>query len=100
MEKLSELKKQLAIEQKKPKNSKNKALINDIQDQIWRQKAILKNEYRNRQAEKHMAEVNLNLSLWKRKNEKYAKIRNAKKNERLEAEKRKVEKIQQKKKAK
>lgn len=100
MEKLSELTNQLSNEKKKPKNKRNNALMADLREQILQQKAILKSGYQNRRMEKRKAEVNLNLSLWNKKNEQYAKIREARKNEQLEAEKKRAEKMQQKKKAK
>lgn len=97
MEKLSELSAQLQIEKKKPKNERNNKLMSDLQDQIWKHKAILRSGYQKRRMEKRMEEVALNLSLWKKKNEMYAKIREAKKKELLEAEKRKDQKSQAKK---
>lgn len=90
----------MSVEKQKPKNERNNALMADIQEQIWQQNAILKREYRNRQMEKQKEEVTLKLSLWKRKNERYAKIREANKKERLDKEKKQVKKLQQKKKTK
>lgn len=100
MSTLSELKEKLYVEKRKPKNMRNNALIEDIQDQIKDQKQILQSTFWNRREEKRVHEVNLNLSLWKKKNDRYGKIREANKKERLAAEKKKVDKLQQKKKTK
>lgn len=96
----SELNEKLSDEKRKPKNTRNNALIGHIQDQIKQHKETLQSEFWNRREEKRITEVNLNLSLWKKKNDRYGKIREANKKERLEAEKKKVDKLQQKKKAK
>lgn len=99
MSTLSELKKKLYIEKRKPKNTRNNASIEDIQDQIKFEKEMLHSEFYNRREEKRITEVNLNLSLWKKKNDRYGKIREANKKERLAAEKKKMDKLHHKKKA-
>lgn len=100
MGKLPELKIQLSTKKKKPKNARNNSLIRNTKEQLSKQKELLCKEYRNRQMEKQKDEVNFKLSLWKKKKDRYTKIREAKQKERILIEKKKVDKIQQKKKAK
>lgn len=100
MEKLLKLNAQLSAEKKKHKSDRNNELIEDLQMRIAQEREILTKEFRNRQMQKRKAEVDLKLSLWKKKNEGYAKIREAKQKEILESEKQKAEKTQQKKKTK
>lgn len=100
MEKLKELKTTLSAEWKKPKSDRNYELIHNIQEQIQEQKTIWHKQYKKRQKEKHVAEVSVALSLFKKKNDAYGKIREEKKKERLEREKKERGKLQPKKKAK
>lgn len=97
MEKLSELKTTLSNEWKKPKCDRDYDLIRSIETQIKQEKAILRAEYKNRERENHDAEVKLRLSLYKKKNDMYGKVREEKKREKLEHEKKQIEKIKQKK---
>lgn len=100
MEKLPEFKTKLSDELKKTKTARNNDLIRTLQEQIQQQKAILHKEYKNREKERHNTEVKLSISLWKKKNDIYGKIREEKKNHRINHEKEERKKLQQKKKAK
>lgn len=98
MPKLSELRKMLSEEWRKPKTTRNMALIDDLHAQINQQKTKLTNEYKKRQEENHKNEVMATLSFYNKRNATYKKIREEKSKERLEHEKRQQDKIAKKKK--